>query len=275
MELAAITLPGGLWRNGACQREAVLRPLTGEDELFLHEQTRHESPARRATALLGRCVVRLGPDSPPGREALRALTVGDREALLLNIRRLTFGEVLEGRLTCPACAQELNLNLRAADLLVKPYETTSEWHEAHEDSVVIRFRLPNGGDQEDVAPLATLKAGPAVQFLLDRCTEGRLEELSPELADRLSAQIAGLDPQAELTLHPVCPECGAQLSALLDVTAFLFAELDRHARTLLQQVHRLAFHYHWSEADLLALPLCRRKTYLEFIQRELDAGQRR
>ena len=90
-----VTLPGGLLVGGERRQDAVLRPLAGEDEAFLLEDAAGLSPAARTTALLARCVERLGPVEPVGAEDVRALTAGDREALLLELRRLSFGERLE------------------------------------------------------------------------------------------------------------------------------------------------------------------------------------
>lgn len=271
MEIEAITLPTGLWKDAVYHRDAVLRHLTATDELFLYEETRREFPACRATELLECCVMRIGQYAPPDRETLCALTVGDRETLLLNIRRLTFGNALDAQLTCPECHQDLDLSLRVTELLMLPYENPEQWHDDQEGLTPVRFRLPNGGDLEEAAPLAGVDSERAAQLILRRCIGGAQAELNAETVGRLSAQMAELDPQAELVLRPVCPDCGAQLSALLDVTSFLLSEIDRHARTLLQQVHQLAFRYHWSEAEILAMPVRRRQTYLELIQQELDA----
>src|SRR5919202_720865 len=87
-----IRLPGGFWLEGTHHQEADLRSLNGEDEVFLLEMGESLLPAERTTALLTRCVIRLGPLSPATVETVAALTAGDREALLLHLRRLTLGE---------------------------------------------------------------------------------------------------------------------------------------------------------------------------------------
>ncbi len=60
MELT-VTLPGGFRHRGKRYRRATLRPLTGADEALLLEQAPGLPAARRVTALLARCVDRLGP----------------------------------------------------------------------------------------------------------------------------------------------------------------------------------------------------------------------
>ena len=119
---ALVALPGGCWLDGSCHREAVMHPLTGDDEAWLLE-TGGMFPAERSTALLARCMTKLGPSDAVTRDLARSLTVGDREALLLQLRRLTFGDELPCTVTCPAptCAERLELPLHVSDLLLRPY----------------------------------------------------------------------------------------------------------------------------------------------------------
>src|SRR4051812_1975709 len=117
-----VTLPGGLWRDGACVRQAEVRPLEPLEERELAEARRELAPAQLATRLLAAAVVSVGAV----RTDPRALSVGDREALLLHVRRLTIGERLPCVLTCPMddCGDQLELELDVADLLIDPGEDT-------------------------------------------------------------------------------------------------------------------------------------------------------
>src|SRR5262245_47089306 len=114
-----ITLPGGVWRNGARHRDAILRPLRGEDELFLAEEAAELPPVRRTTALLARCVEELAGERG-SEERVRELSAGDREAMLLHLRRATFGEAMTSVLRCPreGCDERMDLELRVSDLLL-------------------------------------------------------------------------------------------------------------------------------------------------------------
>src|SRR5215472_1846911 len=90
-----VTVPGGRWTADALEREFRLRPLSAEDQLELVEDSlRATSPARTATVLLARC-------AGVSEQVAAELTVGDREALLLHLRRLTFGDRVPCILTCP------------------------------------------------------------------------------------------------------------------------------------------------------------------------------
>jgi hypothetical protein len=332
---AAIVLPSGLWVEGVHHREAELRPLTGEDEAFLLEAAAELPPARRTTALLSRCLTRLGPYSPAPVAAVRALTVGDREALLLHLRRLTLGERLECVLRCPApgCGEPLELDLAVSDLLAPPAdlpaplaETAGGWHEEVIHGVGawrVRFRLPNGEDQELAADLTAAggagDAGDAgaVALLLGRCVAsavavspvspalpappqspdcpappaspdcqaappspdgpapstqpaaGGPPEMPAAVIEAVAGRMAALDPQAEISLRVDCPSCGRAMSALFDAGEWFCQEMAARAADLHREIHLLALHYHWREADVLAMTGRKRRLYLGLLAETL------
>ena len=70
------------------------------------------------------------------------------------------------------------------------------------------------------------------------------------------------DPWAELTLGIRCPACGHEDGAAFDIAAYLWEEIDSHARQLLDDIHTLATAYGWTEPDILALSDARRAAYL-------------
>lgn len=274
----AITLPCGFWLDGVHHRRAELRPLTGEDEAFL-AGARRLSPAQRTTLLLSRCLSRLGPADEVTVDAVRSLTVGDREALLLHLHRLAVGERLECVLRCPEadCGEPMDLDLAVGDLLVPPYAQTGPTHQAEiaeEDTVwSIRFRLPTGADQEEAAPLARTDAEGAAELILRRCLvavepeQDEAASLPSHLTESVGTLMSELDPQAELILSLTCPTCGREFPADLDAAAFVLHELA--APSIFREVHRLALHYHWSEAEILRLPASKRRLYLSLLAESL------
>src|SRR5262245_27830201 len=118
MDTIEVTLPGGFHIERTWYREASLRPLVGQDESYLEEAAQVLLPAQQTTALLTRCLTRLGPLAPVTSEAIRSLTVGDREALLLHLRRLTLGDRMQCILSCPIseCGAKMDLDLNVNDL---------------------------------------------------------------------------------------------------------------------------------------------------------------
>lgn len=286
METCEVTLPAGLFRDGHRQRTAALRPLLGHDERFLAERAGALSPAARTTAVLTRCLERLGDRSPVDEDAVRALTVGDRAALLLLLRRLTHGERLSLVLRCPneACREAMDLDLAVADLLQPPYADAAAEHavsvEDGGEVFLVCFRLPAGADQEAVATLALGDVERAARELLRRCVLRIEDENGHELdagalptgvVERIEQAMAQRDPQADLTLSLTCPACGASWLAPFDAGDVVARELHERQADLLREVHTLALHYHWSEAEILGLTCRRRRQYLDLIAESVSA----
>jgi hypothetical protein len=283
---AYVTLPAGLWVDGVCQREAELRPLIGNDEALLLEKNPTLLPAEQTTLQITRCLTRLGSIDQITPNIVRSLTVGDREALLLHLRRLTFGDTMQCTVNCPNlnCGERMDIDLRVSDLLLPPYSEPRELYERtinqNDVACKVRFRLPTGGDQEEVATLAMSDPEAAVDLLIKRCVEKVTteEDVTVELescliADQLSRLMFELDPQAEVKLNLACPYCGQSSSALLDASTFFFQELIAVTRHLYKDVHLLAFYYHWSETEILGMTSARRRRYLDLLEEELkDLG---
>lgn len=232
------------------------------------------SRAAQVTALLAACVERIGP-ARPGSDAIRTLCVGDREALLLHLRRATLGDPIDCVLDCPTCGERLDVRLSTADLLLAPYPDPMEWNEesfgVEPDRATVRFRLPTGGDQEAVAELAATAPTAAAQRVLDRCIDrvvvrdGAQASLDPDMGAALAQRMSELDPQAELRLDVGCPSCHGRIDTLLDTATFFLAELAGSRTSLYQEIHTLACWYHWGESEILSLTAPRRRRYLELI----------
>lgn len=260
-----LRLPVGLWRGGDLQCDAVVAALPEDDPLPLE---RAGSPAACATRLLARCVERVGAVEPFGEEEARSLTAGDREALLLAVRRATLGERLPCVLDCPSpdCGERLEVELCVEELLVDQPTAAAAVHEVTVRGRLLRFRLPTGADQERAAATALHDVDAAVRELLCACVEGlSADDAGAALADELGTRMEELDPQAELTLAMTCPECERAGTVAFDAVTYLLAELGARARRLEQEVHALATAYGWSEREIVALGHERRRRYLDHI----------
>lgn len=216
---------------------------------------------------------------------VRSLTIGDRDALMLHLRRITLGESLDCILTCPrkGCGEKMDLSLNAGDLILRPYCRPQLWHKVSiiEDGQCyeVRFRLPNGGDQEVAALQAVESPGTAIDLLLRRCVssvttdEGAIMDGIPRaIYQQLSEAMAGLDPQAEIILKMICPECNHGFSAAFDPSEYLIHELTENTLDrLYREVHLLAYHYRWSEAEILGMTSRKRRRYIELLEETLEA----
>jgi hypothetical protein len=264
-------------------RNVWLKPLTGYEEEFLLHEGQFLSAAARVTQLLTRCVLRMGSLEPVGPDAVRRLNVGDREALLLHLRRLALGEQVSCLLVCPFCAKKMDLDLQIGELLHSPYAEVDSSHRtmigASGETYGVTFRLPNGEDQEAVAALAADSVDSAAEVLLRRCIQEVITPSGEQVVGipsvvlrELPERMAELDPQAEVLLNLRCPECEAQFVVPFDATDYFCREINDGEYNFYRQVHSLSFHYHWSEDAILGMSRRKRHMYLALLADEISGG---
>ena len=260
-------LPGGLVLDESTRLgQAALRPLTGREEEWLAQHSATPS-ALAVTRLLTNCLVWLDGAEITG-DLVRQLLVGDRDYLMLQLRRLTLGEEFQAVFPCPACGAKMDLNFRASEVPVDSRPQTARSYnlklrEPQPSGRTARFRLPTGGDQE---ALLGMDPEVAVGALIDRCLlDDGGEPLSHGERSTVMEAMEQMAPQVELELDLTCPECSLPFVAPFDTTAFFFDEMRINAGRLLREVHTLAFYYHWTEADILRLRRERRREYLALL----------
>jgi len=288
METTEVTLPTGFAVGRRWYRSAVLHALTGVDEEFIGAGG-FTSPVNRAAALLVACLIRLGPKTAVEPADVLSLSVGDRDALLLQLRRLTFGDRIPAVLACPTanCGAKMDLDLSVKALLVSPNGKARAVHSSRVKSggadYEIQFRLPTGADQVRVSELARKDLAAASEQLLRGCirtvkTNGAQARagvrIPSSVTEAMGHRMAELDPQAEILLELKCPTCGQDFRALFDITEFLFKELRPNREQLYREVHALALYYHWSERDILNMSRTRRQIYLRMLDDSLNPEER-
>lgn len=290
MDTEVVQLPGGwLDSTGAWYREAVITPLTGREEELLAAAT--GTPAQLVTAVIARCVERIGPVTVTEQVA-RELTVGDRQTLLLRLREATFGPQVTGVVTCPwrGCGARMDLDFRTTNV---PVRTRGDGGPVHEllmsEAAVnegaeagrrVRFRLPTGADQEAVGELARTDPAAAWSALLDLCVVAIddgcpppatwVSALSPLARQEIEQAMAAVAYGPDLSFKATCPECERMFTLPFDIQDFFFGELRATPELLLREVHYLAYHYHWSEDAILAMPRDRRQRYIDVLAEEID-----
>jgi hypothetical protein len=265
MAEAEVTLAAGIWREGTCVRHARVRAPAATEERALFDECEPLLPAERVTVLLARCA-EVGGES--GADAARSLTAGDRVALLLALRRLVCGDPMPCVLDCPwpDCGERLEIELNATELVAQG-EAGGLPHELEFGGELLAFRLPTGADEEAAARTA-VEAGleTAARELVRACLGDPPDEPAAGLEDALGRAIEQADPQVEITLALSCPACERESRVPLDVGSYLWRELEMRLARLDCEVHLLASHYGWSEAEILALGERRRARYIELVE---------
>lgn len=96
-----VELPGGAMTLHGIVKTAEVRELNGEDEEALARTNKVYEYKR---VLLERGVVRIGNEEVTP-TLLDSLCVGDRDFLIMHIRRATYGDGIDLNVTCPSCGQ--------------------------------------------------------------------------------------------------------------------------------------------------------------------------
>jgi len=221
-------------------------------------------PVSRGTVLLA------GTHPEWGADHVGGLVLGERESLLLEIRRATFGDVLGARTVCPACGAELAVEVPAA-LLRRDGNAgrAAQSFELEVGPVSLTIRPPDG------AVLARAAAEPDADScrlaLVAGCIVGAvggagpldLPELPAEVVAAAGEAIVERDPRSEVIVALTCVSCGHDWAAGFDAGLFLWEELTAMSIRLVDDVDVLARAYHWSEAEILAMSSGRRRRYVE------------
>jgi len=280
-------MPNGFVFEGERYRDAKLRAIDGDDEAAIREFSPSLLPVERISMLLSRCLVSLGPKTKIDVADVRSLTVGDRDSLLLQLRRLTYGDKVHSVLICPqtGCGEKMDLKLNISDFLVPPNKQAKEIYEMEVNqkdiSYKVDFRLPTGADQEAVVRMGINDIESASMRLLQLCIlevkkNGRKvksgNNLPLAVSEALSQRMAELDPQAEILLKMPCSVCKQEFVANFDIGDFYLKELITQSQQVFREVHLLAWHYHWDESDILNMTRSRRQIYLNLLADTLNSG---
>ncbi|MDH6463710.1 hypothetical protein AB0F73_10085 [Micromonospora purpureochromogenes] len=247
-----VRLPvGHLDPDGRLHRAAKLRKMTGHEEALLADRKLRANGGKLVTELLNGCVRGLGEITQVNRQLISALTSPDRNFLLLELRKLTFGTELEASYTCPSCRETTvvvedldTFPVRLSDGTGIP-EIVVELEDGYDDRAkdawydVLRFRLPIGSDEERVSLIAKDNAAKGTNALLARCLisvsgdgeempDNRREALGTKILSDLTMgdrgrierafreEMPGLDLSREFD----CGTCGRPMRTSLDLTSF-------------------------------------------------------
>lgn len=264
----AVTLPGGLLTDGGIERQATFHPLTGRIEQQLIEFSNTRQRIDYVTAVLSSALQSIGNQSATTK-LVSTLCVADRQYLMLRLAAMLDGEQMWLNLSCGHCHSLFDVDIQRCDLPVKPAGENYPRVTIQLKHSTIDARIPTGEDQQNLAELSDEQAMAA---LLKNCicsvngdipSEAFINTLSEPDIKSIDESLDAVSPAVCNQLLVNCPECGQQQYAELD--HYDLSGINRHF--FYQEVHTLASHYHWSEAEILDLPQSRRHLYLDMINR--------
>lgn len=239
--------------------EVGVRLPAGADDMLLLESGPLD--LRVALALLGR-VAFDGSGVPLD---VAALPITDVDALLLRLRQWILGDLIRAEQLCGnvGCQSRVDVTFSIASYLehdppVTPTDVTHAidegWYRLTGEDVA--FRVPCAADQ-----LAIAWEDSPEEALLQRCI--RPAAIADDVRRRVEEAMEALAPSLFSELQGTCPHCGATVQAEFDPVQYVLRELRARASSLYDEVCAIAHHYHWSEAEILALPAERRTRYAD------------
>ncbi|PUA29323.1 MAG: hypothetical protein B0W54_01610 [Cellvibrio sp. 79] len=192
-------------------------------------------------------------------------TVSERLQGLLAIANASIGNTSTAIATCSneLCRGTVELELELASFASAPVIAKMDWLSPRGEKFFCR--LPTGQDQRDWYKHIQHSVDESwfIARLLEATPDTQLPaELPVDWIDSLGASLADVDPLTALTLAIDCPFCAQALNVEVDLEWLLIDGLRSLQRRMIEQVHCLASHYHWSEKDIVALPQWRREKYL-------------
>ncbi|HYL17706.1 MAG TPA: hypothetical protein VEV20_03440 [Burkholderiales bacterium] len=215
-------------------------------------------------------VLRCCVESPA--ERLDAATLDRRVRALLRIVRETQGDRLLWKTRCANadCGHEMELELSVSQLLSAP-EPAECFSWSAEPGCELELRLPTGRDQiEWRESAADANEEEGVDLRMASSLVSRVNgqppasdwTLPPDWLPALDAAFREHDVLTAMELQVSCPWCGKESALEPDVEALALSRLAAEQRRVLEEIHQLASAYHWTEADVLALPRLRRSFYI-------------
>jgi hypothetical protein len=258
-------LPGGLPGRDGLRRGYAFRRADGALEIALADAVAEAAITPDAVSrVLLASLAELGGEAP-SRAAVDALCVADRQFLMraLEAHLGSSGGWFDAR--CGKCGAAFDFRLDPCALPVKPAGEGFPLARLRLGRKPLTLRVPTGADQIRVLQAPQPRRREVLLRTLEVVDAGAAsalpDTLKPEHFERCEAALEAEAPELATRVAAACPECGHANAVGIDP----YGALARSPAALLGEVHRLAWHYHWSEAEILALPRSRRAHYLALI----------
>jgi hypothetical protein len=208
-------------------------------------------------------------------QVMAKLSLGERDSRLMALREKLFGTQLHNLSNCPFCNQQVEWISGLSDIGFQHQQQTVihqksaiQSFEYKHDDFEIEYRLPTSEDiyldnhysHQQTDPKKMISACIISAMKDNQPTDP--EQLPEILHKKLAAEMEKNDPQSEISIQLHCPECDNSWQSAFDISIYLWKEIDHWANQLLDDVYILAYHFGWSEHDILTMHPHRRQFYL-------------
>lgn len=226
-----VQLPCGVLHDGRLYNTAIVREIRGDEEDLLANP--EIEGAKKFSLLVSRCLTELGPFRSPDAIASHfpELLVGDAVALLMAVRRVTYGPLVPYKAPCPVMTCKarkkpvyFNVDIRTFEQRTMPQPEVRTYQTELPDGRIAVWHPLRVADDE-LAGTARDR-GALIESL---SIFGRLESIDgkrPSLVDVRQLSAGARDALREdfeahegglvLTVEQTCEACGAEWSTTFD-----------------------------------------------------------
>jgi hypothetical protein len=250
---------------------AVLRQPTGMEDLLLLETPDDDAAVLGLAEVLATAEDGGGIDWPQ-------LTPTDLDVFILRFRQAWLGDHIASRLICrgEGCASRIDLSFGIEAYLAfhrpkvprrrhwlaistePPWFRLSAIGDGDHAENTSRFRLPTMVDLMAAKRQRNPQRALAGACLFDA-------GMSAQVRRRMEAAMTAMAPPLASELQGTCPDCGATITAHFEPRSYCLRELRERARFVHEDIDVLASRYHWPEESILAMPVRRRQSYVEWV----------
>lgn len=244
-----------------------MRPLTVNELLTVWEKGTNQTLIEKSLHLLAVAC------SVPDINVLAGISIGERDARLLQLREWMFGSRLPNTANCPECSERVEWETEVRTIRFQKPDLTSsiKIFNLEVGGFNIKYRLPNSLDVARAA-FGTHKSG--LEKILLECIlevehgqdDFNVVDLPEKVLEALNHQMGEEDPQADIRILLNCPTCAHKWEAPFDIVSYFWLEIDNWAMQILKDVSVIAMAFGWSENDILNMSRQRRQLYLSMLK---------
>ena len=242
-----VVLPAGVMEGDKVVTSAQIVPMTGKTRKDIARADVRRDSTKVTETILQNCVKSIG-DSPIDRRTFQRLILGDREFLLLQIRKISKGDDVKYSMACGTCEEPFHGTFsitndvpvypmpKDVEVLTDESGVSLRTFRVKSDEMAIDavFRYPFGVDQAEIAK--SMRANPvaSVYTLLWRCLislngspqmdipKNIFEEMPLPALDFIQGEFYSHQPGPDFSEPVRCPNCGAENQMVFQSADFFF-----------------------------------------------------
>jgi len=238
------------------------------------------------------------------RSIIAELSLGEKNMILLLLRKLAFGDNLALVSYCPFCKEKMTQNVATTELVNSgkdsgvcstatslqqsdsiyqlSYDVVARDHQNGRD-YMLNIRPIIVGNLQDIYDSIMGKKIDSSELSVKREVIEKIVHMNvlksvpalpvdiysnaKDLALAIVERIGDLDPLSNIRLSLTCPQCEKRFLEDFYPEYFVFKEIAFYHSFLEHDLNWIALHYGWTEGDITELPISRRKRYVNLINR--------